>query len=323
MEDFLLRKISAITPEEERILSGDRINKDIYTENSDFIINSDRLTGGIRDISVRTHTRYTDFPMHKHNYLEIMIVLSGNITHRISGETITLGVGDILILNKHVSHSIDKVGTPDIGVNIIISDNFVETLSKELAETVFSELARENSKKDGAGIYLCFSSTGNKEIENIIENLLFELTEFSADMRILKNTTALLFDYLSRKSSKLLKIASKLPDKNDMRQATILGYIRSNYRQAKLTELADLMFLSAPYLSKIIHESFGKSFKELLIEERLKRAYELAEKTDITIGDIIGSVGYENESYFHREFKNKYGKSPLAVRRKREENKGI
>ena len=100
-----------------------------------------------------------------------------------------------------------------------------------------------------------------------------------------------------------------------MRKSAILGYIRSNYRTATLKELSELIFLSAPYLSKIISEYFGKSFKELLFEERMARATEMIKKTGLPIGDIINSVGYENESYFHREFKRRTGKTPLSLRK--------
>lgn len=315
MEDFLLSKISAISKEETRILSGEALDKGLYTNNRDFIVSSDKITEGSRDITVRTHTRYTDFPMHRHNYLEMMIVLGGSITHRIGDEALTLTEGDILILNKHVSHSIDKAGTPDIGVNIILSDSFVDSLSNELYETVFSELSAENLKSDGRGIYLCFSTKGNKQITNIIENLLFEFTEYSLDIQILRYTTALLFDYLSKKSEKLLRTASKLPDRIQSRKSVIMSYIRSSYQNATLSELAENMFLSTPYLSKLVTEYFGKSFKELLLEERMSRAERLILDTDMPIGDIISAVGYENESYFHREFKRITGGTPLAVRK--------
>ena len=321
MEEFLLTKIAQISEEEKKILLGKDIEKELYSTAHDFVVNTEKIMTGGRDIAVRTHTRYTDFPLHKHNYLEMMIVLGGSITHMIGAEEITLTEGDILILNKHVSHSINKADTPDIGVNIIISDNFVESLGEELSKTVFSELVRQNSKPDGSGIYLCFSTKGNKQISNIIENLLFELTEYSADMQILSCTTTLLFDYLSRKSNKLLKIASRLPDKDSMRRSAILGYIRANYRSASLSELSEKMFLSVPYLSKTITALFGKSFKELLLEERMRKATELIIKTDLPIGDIINSVGYENESYFHREFKNKTKTTPLSLRKKHRETK--
>lgn len=64
-----------------------------------------------------------------------------------------------------------------------------------------------------------------------------------------------------------------------------------------------------------ISEYFGKSFKELLLDERMKRAEELVLKSEIPISRLIEAVGYENESYFHKEFKKRYGQSPLALRR--------
>ena len=149
----------------------------------------------------------------------------------------------------------------------------------------------------------------------IVENLLFELTEYSKDTGILRYTTALLFDYLSRNSDTLLRIASRLPDRDGVRRAQILGYIHTSYKTATLSELSELVFLSVPYLSKLISDYFGKSFKELLFDERMARATELIKKTKLPIADIINSVGYENESYFHREFKRKTGKTPLAVRK--------
>lgn len=314
MEKFLIQRLSVVTDEEKRILSGDGLNKELYTADSDFVVRIDKMMRG-RDVSVRTHTRYVDFPLHKHNYLEVMIVLSGSITHEIHGEPVTLGEGDILVLNKHVAHSIKRADTPDIGVNIIISDSFVELLQRELSETVFSELAEQNSRPDGKSVYLCFSAKGNKQIANIVENLLFELIEYSADMQILRSTTSLLFNYLSRKSGKLLRAASTLPDRDGRRRSAILGYIRSNYRGATLTELSEIMFLTPPYLSKTVATLFGKSFKELLLEERINRAGEMIKNTDLPIGDIINSVGYENESYFHREFKKSFGVTPLVYRK--------
>ena len=315
MERFLLEKISAITDEENAILSGLNIDRKIYTGAPDFVVNADKLLRGGRSISVRTHTRFTDFPTHKHNYLEMMIVLSGSITHVIAGENITLTKGDILILNKHVSHSIKRASALDIGVNVIISDSFVESLAEDLSQTVFSELVLHNRKNVGAGMYICFGSEGNKQIENIIENLLFELTEYSADDKILRYTTTLLFDYLSRKSKRLLKLSSRTPDKKGLRRREILGYVQSNYKTASLTELAERTFLTAPYLSKIINDYFGKGFKELLLEERMKRAVELITRTDMPIGTVIDTVGYENESYFHKEFKKHTGMTPLKMRK--------
>lgn len=315
IEARLIEKISAISDEEQRLLAGDTIDRGLYGSERDFVVSSDKLLGDVKDISVRTHTRYTDFPLHRHNYLEMMIVLAGSITHVIGEERITLGEGDILVMNKHVSHSIMRADTPDIGVNIILSDAFVESLSSEIYGTVFTELAVENARADGVGIYLAFSTKGKTQITNLVENLLFELTEYDAtDSRILRYTTSLIFDYLSKKSESLLRIASRLPDRDSSRKSEILAYVKERYRDATLGELAGKMFLSVPYLSKRISVYFGKSFKELLLSERLHRAKELIINTDMPIGDVIASVGYENKSYFAREFKRFYGTTPFVMR---------
>lgn len=314
MQEFLLEKITRISDEEKRIREGREIDRELYSGMGDFVINSEKFTGE-RDISVRTHTRFIDFPEHKHNYLEMMIVLSGKITHRIGEDEITLREGDILILNKHISHSIAKAQINDIGVNIIISDGFLDNMAEELRGTVFSELVNENGKRAGAGIYLAFSGADNRQIGNIIENMLFELTEYSSDIQILRRTVSLLFLYLSLKSEKLLSRASRLPDRADERKNAILSYVRNNYRTATLCELGRQVYLSAPYLSKLIYEYFGKGFKELLLEERIRRAVELLTNTDVPIGEIIHRVGYENESYFHKEFKARCGVTPLAMRK--------
>lgn len=314
MDELLLKRISEITNEEKMILNGTPLDRAIYSGTDDFVVSSERISGGKTDITVRTHTRYVDFPLHRHNYLEMMIVLSGNITNRIGADAITLKAGDILVMNKHVTHSVDKADTSDLGVNIILPDDFIDALKAELSGTVFSELAEQNSRMDGSGIYLAFAAGENKRIANVIENLLYEVLDNSTNVQIKRYTMALLFDYLSEGADSLLRIASRMPDKDGVRRATILGYINTHYKTATLTELAGITFLSVPYLSKKTHEYFGKSFKELLLDARMKKARELIRETPLPIGSIINSVGYENESYFHREFKKHFGITPLAYR---------
>ncbi len=314
MEDFLLQKLTALTDEE--LLRYDRmamagISKD------DFIISDTRLTRGKSDIIVLPHTRNSPTPLHRHTYVEIMIVLSGNVNHTINGKQVMLSAGDMLFLNRHVSHSIAYVGKNDIAVNIIMTSAFLGGLTSELYDTVFSDFLRENTKPDGAGIYLHFRTGGKKQIENLVENILFELTEYQSNTAILTRTVSLLFHYLSLKSKELLADGNAGMNKDEIRKAAILSYVRENYRTANLAELANMLYISSPYLSKIVRDYFSKTFKELLIDERSKRATELFAKTDLPIGDIIRSLGYENSSYFHREFKRRTGRTPLSIRQER------
>lgn len=315
MEKYLLDILSRESEEEAGILGGEVLNRKIYTGGDEFVVNEARLFGPRRTISARTHTRYVDFPEHKHNYVEMMIVLSGSITHVIEGKELTLSKGEVLVMNKHLSHSVKRSGKDDIGVNVIMSDRFIDGVAAELSGTVFSSLIKENAKYEGAPIYLSFTTAGYKHVENIIENLLFELTERGEDAGIMTGTVSILLRYLSIENNKLLKGGNAIADKDEGRRMEILSYVKSSYRTASLSELSERLYLTVPYLSKITTELFGKSFKELVVDERMARAKAAFETTALSIGDIIRSVGYENESYFHREFKKRYGQTPLSIRK--------
>lgn len=41
----------------------------------------------------------------------------------------------------------------------------------------------------------------------------------------------------------------------------------------------------------------------------------MLKNTDLPIGQVIESVGYQNETYFRRCFEERYGEKPLAFRK--------
>ena len=316
MRKDITEKLSRISREEEELLLGGELEKEKYSYPGDFII-SDLVLHGKGEISVRPHTRFTLFPEHKHNYMEMMITLSGTLTHVIDGKRIELSAGDILFLNKHISHSVLRAERDDLGVNVIISDSFLESIADELSGTVFSGFIKQNSLPLGEGMYLHFSTNGESALNNLVENLLSELfRENGADRFIMSRTVSLLLIYLSRESEDRLLAATELPDKDAKRVMEISSYLKNHYRDGSLYELSRQLYLSVPYLSKLIRKKTGKSFKELMLNERIARAEKLITETDMQIGEIISAVGYENESYFHREYRKKTGESPLATRKK-------
>ena len=323
MRRELLGEISKLTDEEKRILSGDELDRKFYSAENDFVINDKRLTKGHRDITMRTHPRFVPFPPHRHTFCEMMLVFSGAITHKIGEKELTLSAGDILLMNKHVTHSIAVTDTDDVGMNIIISDRFSDILSPRLDGTLFSAFFKENARRDGRENYLRFHTGGVSEIENLTENLISEFLTDAPDEFIIKETLSLLFYHLSKKRALLLDGGAGLGDRESYRKLEISAYLKNNYRSASLSELAARLGLTEPYLSKLITEYFGKSFKELLLDERIARATELFEESDIPVGTVIRNIGYENESYFHREYKKRTGMTPLGIRKNAKNQKNI
>ncbi len=78
MTGEILEKLQQITPEEQRILSGEKtIEKEIYMEENSNVIDATKLLEAGKLIQVRTHTRFIHFPEHTHNYVEMIYMCSG------------------------------------------------------------------------------------------------------------------------------------------------------------------------------------------------------------------------------------------------------
>ena len=131
MDQSLKRELEKLLfSEEERILGVLGVGGG--ESDSELLITDEVLNGGKYDISIRPHTGSVAFPLHRHSFLEIMLVISGSIVHRIDGKRITLSGGDILFLNKHAVHSVDIAEAGDVAINVIISDRFADSVGKLL-----------------------------------------------------------------------------------------------------------------------------------------------------------------------------------------------
>ena len=93
-----------------------------------------------------------------------------------------------------------------------------------------------------------------------------------------------------------------------------LDEITNNYKQANLSSVAHSYQVSLAYVSECVRAETGRTYKELLQQHRLEMAARLLRRSDMTIQQIIGQVGYENPSYFYRLFRAHYGQSPREYR---------
>lgn len=93
-----------------------------------------------------------------------------------------------------------------------------------------------------------------------------------------------------------------------------LKYIEIQYRTARLGKIAEDYHLALPSLSKLIKEGTGSTFQELLMKRRFEKAAVLLLETNLPVEEIALNVGYENQSYFHRQFKMRYGVTPRRYR---------
>jgi two-component system response regulator YesN len=95
----------------------------------------------------------------------------------------------------------------------------------------------------------------------------------------------------------------------------VIDYINQNYTDPELAvpNVAELFHMNSNYLSKRMKQEVGASFLEYLTELRISKAKEILDDSmqNIKIGDLAIKVGYTNQYYFSRLFKNRVGICPV------------
>lgn len=316
MQQTLLKHLRKISKEEQRILDGvAEVDKDLYTSGKDFTVDSRKMLEEGKLIAVRTHTRFVHFPAHRHNFIEVLYVCEGHLTNIIDGRQVVVRKGELLFLNQFTTHEILPAGESDIAINFMVLPEFFDVAysmagsNNVLADFLVNVLRQDEER----GEYLHFKVAEVLQIQNLLENIIYSLVTGKGDQsRINQTTMGLIFLYLL---DSVQYVEMRVPDQyENMITMTTLDYIEQQYRTATLTELCDKLHLPMHMLSRMIKKSTGFNFKELLQRKRLNKAVELMCDTDLPISDIIAAVGYENNSYFHRVFKERYDMTPRAFR---------
>ena len=318
MNKELLSRLGEITDEEQRILDGKTgIEKQLYASGEEFTIDAAKMLAAGQLIAVRPHTRFAHFPLHRHNYVEVLYVCEGSVTNIIGGKEITLHKGELLFLNQYTKHEILPAGRDDIVINFIILPEFFDVASEMigpnnfLAEFILNTLRKGEQK----GEYLYFKVSGILQIQNLVENMIWSLVMGEgSSARINQTTMGLLFLYLLESVQRAETLAPNQYE--NMLVMTTLNYIEQKYAEASLSELCGMLHLPEHTLSRLIKRSAGGNFKELLQRKRLNKAIGMLCESDLPINDIIDKVGYNNHSYFHRIFRERYHMTPKEFRRR-------
>ena len=316
MNQEMLRRLSVITEEEREILNGRReIDRTRYTEGRELVIDSRKMLESGKMIRIRPHTRFVRFPRHKHNYIEVIYMCQGQTTHFIDGEQVVLKEGELLFLNQHATQEICPAGEQDIAVNFIILPEFFDTAFEMMGEE--ENLLRDflvgclcNDPRYAS--YLHFKVADVLPVQNLVENMVWTLLNDQPNKRSINQITmGLLFLQLMHYTDKISHSSESFEQKLIFQ---VLKYIDENYKDGELTKLASLLGYDIYWLSRMIKRLTGRTYKELLQIKRINQAAFLLLNRRLPVTDISCAVGYDNTSYFHRLFRQRYQMSPKEYR---------
>ena len=321
MTQELLQILRQVTPEEERLRSGKTdIEKNIYSlesaENEDiFHIDAEKLLDAGKLIQIRTHTRFVHFPVHTHNYVEVVYMCQGSTHHVINGNDVVLEEGELLFISQSAKQEIYPAKESDVAVNFIILPEFfdygltmMETENNQLRSFVIDCLT---GAKEDTG-YLHFKVADVLPVQNLVENLIWTIIRKEPNKRSIQQATmGLLFLQLM---NQIDRMETAEADKQQKLVMDVLSYIEEHYRDGELDSLAKQLHYDMRWLSKEIKKRTGLNYTDLVQNKRLNQATYLLTTTNMNVLDIGLAVGYDNTSYFHRIFQKQFGMTPRKYR---------
>lgn len=87
-----------------------------------------------------------------------------------------------------------------------------------------------------------------------------------------------------------------------------------------LTQLSQLAGVSIRQLNRLFHDHLKVSPMTFCRKLRLEKAYDLLEKSALSIMDIALATGFIDPAHFSRAFTSQFGKSPSKIRKKTQKN---
>lgn len=318
LNELILEHIYQVTPEEKRFLLGASYDKSIFNDYDTELVDYHKLMKPGESIQARMHSRFGPYPNHHHNFVEMVYMCRGKTTHIINGkQKVILHEGNILFLNQHAYHSIEKTEFNDIALNLFMLPEVLSDATNSVSKGsfVYDFLCSCLRNTDCSPSVLVFNVNHVIPIQNLMENILwYVFSDLQNRLLMIKKSFQVLLMELQNHMDRLLNL---VPDEYDyVTMLKVLDYIEKNYTQGSLKEISVILNRPTYSLSKLIHESTGSTFSDLIKNTRLEKAEQLLKETNMSVTDIINSIGYNNITYFYECFKARTGLTPKDYRNK-------
>ena len=147
----------------------------------------------------------------------------------------------------------------------------------------------------------------------IAELLSFMICEYAHEQldtqALLKSYALLLIEHASRQYA---REHTGTAAKGECAQ--MLAYLARNVGRVSLAELAARFGYHPNYLSTLFKKELGKTFTQIVLEQRMQRAAVLLQGTDMPVDKISQQLGYANPSNFYKAFEKYCGCTPVDYR---------
>ena len=263
------------------------------------------------------HNCYSPEFLHFHTYFEAFYVYEGTCIHEIGGIRKTLRMGDFCIIPPGVSHSI-SVQDSSVIINMIMSSGVIDNTFKNptyYKNNPLSDFFLKNMFFSSSNSFLTFHTGNDRELKELLLQMMLEsANKYREYDAILYSCFGIFFAKLLRYYEDTVEVNGGSTKKETFAYE-VNKYIQEHHQNITLDKVAEYFSYTPEYLSRLIKQTTGKKFSDIVLESRMRHAVSLLKSTNLTVHEISWQTGYENTENFIRAFKKIYKKTPTEYRR--------
>jgi AraC-like DNA-binding protein/mannose-6-phosphate isomerase-like protein (cupin superfamily) len=280
--------------------------------------------GDIPDRNFRFNISFVEhngsFPMHTHEYAELVIALGGQGTHLTDRENYPLEDGDVFVINPKRHHGFQEARGLRLCNIMYDPRQFLapnRDLNRMMGYHALFDLAPRSHWPTQFKERLHLSTTDLVYVTSLLSILKSEFDR-KADGRhtIIKSTFLLLVAYLSR-----IYATQKQDHGTDgapvVRMANVISHIQKHFREPLCVEdLARIGRWSASQFERNFKRLYHTTPVRFITQARLHEAAEMLKDPNRDITSIALDTGFSSSAFFSTQFKRFRGESPSQYRRR-------
>ena len=243
---------------------------------------------------------------HIHPEYELVYIKNGSGSLHIGSKTRNYSNGCLVFLAGNIPHA--DFGNKDNPNNIEVVIQFKKELVEEKLKA-FPEFKSLNTFIEQSARVLLFD---NKVKDSLSIN--FESFRFQDNPARLINLLEILstleksvsYDWLFDTFS-----MNQLKSDEVKRLEEIFEYVNSNYqKEVNIAEISSQLGLTPNSFSRFFKKMTNRRFMDFVNSFRISRAVEMFNATNPAISDVMYRTGFNDPSYFSKQFKKYQGESP-------------
>jgi len=263
----------------------------------------------------------TPYPLHTHDFAELVIIRSGTGIHFTQGASYQVSAGDVFLIEKGFAHGYRN--PQDLYLcNILFDEELLKQNIIDIREMpgyhAIFHLEPAYRQEHGFRHRLRLQKPQLDAVCAIAESMNQELEQENAGLGSRALAYALFIELIVT-LSRMYVSGESLHNRVIHRLARVFTYMEQHITSpVSLDELIDVSGMSASTLTRAFRRSTGLSPISYHLRMRIDRARALLQDTQLTITDIAYELGFSDSNYFSRQFRKIVGIPPRMYRNRRQ-----